>query len=258
VSTPDIAGSTFFYQAQRRSAESVIKVALELLPDAQASPTLIFSIGRCGSTLLFRAFEAAGLAIVSEPDFFTQAAMAGRHQPEDPFLQRAIGRAASLLPYAAFKLRLECNAAPLLVAGAFPAPKILFILRDPVDWASSHHHQSRNSIGAGHWATILKGSLYALAQLARRYPVRIGYYEDFRQLEVAAIVDLLSATGWTGSVTQATLDAVAGRDSHQGAADSRDAVADVPPDPAFRDAFAQEWQRVRPGELIARLALKGL
>jgi len=169
VSTPDIAGSTFFYQAQRRQARTVIKVAVDELPDGNASPTLIFSIGRCGSTLLFRAFEAAGVAIVSEPDYFTQAALAGAH---DRFLQTALGRATHLLPYAAIKLRLECNAAPLLIAGAFRAPKIIFILRDPVDWASSHHRQSRGTIGAAQWVTVLKGSLFALAQLASAYDVR--------------------------------------------------------------------------------------
>ncbi len=258
VSTPDIAGSTFFYQAQRRLARTVVKVPVDALPEAHASPTLIFSIGRCGSTLLFRAFEAAGVRIVSEPDFFTQAAMAGRHQPDDPYLRSAIGRAAQLLPYSAFKLRLECNAAPLLIAGAFETPKVLFILRDPADWASSHRHQSRDTIGAVHWATILKGSLFALGQLAQRYAVRVGYYEDFRRLPVAPIVDLLASTGWTGAVTQQTLDEVARNDSHEGAADSRDVVGDVPPDPAFREEFARERRRVRPAELIDRLELRGL
>ena len=145
-----------------------------------------------------------------------------------------------------------------MIAGAFETPKVLFILRDPADWASSHRHQSRDTIGAVHWATILKGSLFALGQLAQRYAVRVGYYEDFRRLPVAPIVDLLASTGWTGAVTQQTLDEVARKDSHEGAADSRDVVGDVPPDPVFREEFAREWRRVRPAELIDRLELRGL
>ena len=78
VSTPDIAGATFFYQAQRQRARSVIKVPFDALPEAPPSPTLIFSIGRCGSTLLHKAFEAAGVRTVSEPDYFTQAALHSR------------------------------------------------------------------------------------------------------------------------------------------------------------------------------------
>jgi tetratricopeptide (TPR) repeat protein len=134
VSTPDIAGATFLYQAQRHEARSVIKVPFDALPKARASPTLIFSIGRCGSTLLHRAFDAAGVRTVSEPDYFTQAAICAR---QDDALRNAIGGATELLPYAVIKLRAECNHAPLLIAGAFRAPNVIFVLRDPVDWAVS-------------------------------------------------------------------------------------------------------------------------
>ena len=96
VSTPDIAGATFFYQAQRQHARSVIKVPFDALPEARASPTLIFSIGRCGSTLLHKAFEAAGVRTVSEPDYFTQAAL---HGSRDRRSASVIGRATQLLPY---------------------------------------------------------------------------------------------------------------------------------------------------------------
>ncbi|MEP7184048.1 MAG: hypothetical protein ABI886_17870, partial [Betaproteobacteria bacterium] len=258
VSTPDIAGSTFFYQAQRRLAQTVVRVPVDGLPDATASPTLIFSIGRCGSTLLYRAFEAAGIRIVSEPDFFTQAAIKGVRTPDDPFLRTAVGRAMQLLPYSAVKLRLECNAAPLLIAGAFPAPRILFILRDPVDWARSHYRQSRNTIGADRWATILKGSLFALAQLVDRHDVKIGYYEDFRSLASGPIDELIAWTGTAASLPDAARRDVAQKNSHEGGAVATNAVDDVAEDPAFRDTFAREWARVRPVDLIARLKLRGL
>jgi len=254
VSTPDIAGATFFYQAQRRHARTVVKVPVDDLPDGSASPTLIFSIGRCGSTLLFRAFEAAGVAIVSEPDYFTQAALAGS---QDRFLQTALGRATQLLPYSAIKLRLECNAAPLLIAGAFRAPKIIFILRDPVDWASSHHRQSRGTIGAAPWVTVLKGSLYALAQLARAYDVRVCYYEDFRALDAGPIAELMAFAGLAGTASPEALREVAARDSHEGSVEP-ELPADIVADPAFRETFARDWEEARPAELIARLRLRGI
>ncbi len=254
VSTPDIAGSTFFYQAQRRHARTVIKVPVDELPDGSTSPTLIFSIGRCGSTLLFRAFEAAGVAIVSEPDFFTQAALAGT---EGHFLQDAIGRATQLLPYAAIKLRLECNAAPLLIAGAFRAPKILFILRDPVDWASSHHRQSRGTIGAAQWVTVLKGSLFALAQLAQAYDVRVCYYEDFRALDAGTIAELMAFAGLAGAASPEALREVAARNAHEGSAEA-EVQGDFVADPEFRAAFAREWEGSRPVQLIERLRLRGI
>lgn len=184
VSTPDISGATFFYQAQRQHARSVIQVPFDSLPEETDSPALIFSIGRCGSTLLVRALQAAGVRTVSEPDFYTQVAC---HQPLDVALRRVIAGATRLLPYSVIKLRLECNNAPLLISGAFSSPRIMFILRDPVDWAASLRRLSRNSLDLG-WAVGQLGrSLLALDQLTRNHAVRICYYEDFRSLDRAPL-----------------------------------------------------------------------
>jgi hypothetical protein len=253
VSTLDISGATFFYQAQRQYARSVIKVPFDSLPEETESPALIFSIGRCGSTLLVRALQAAGVRTVSEPDFYTQAAC---HQPLDVSLRRVIAGATRLLPYSVIKLRLECNNAPLLIAGAFNSPRIMFILRDPVDWAASLRRLSRNSLDLG-WAVGQLGrSLLALDELSRNYAVRICYYEEFRSLAPGTIADVLSWTGGSESVSTQALRSIAARDAQEGTIVSRASVRDVPDDLPFRDAFRREWSRMRPVELINRLQLK--
>ena len=252
VSTPDISDAAFFYQAQRQHARSVIEVPFESLPEAIASPTLIYSIGRCGSTLLVRALQAAGVSVVSEPDYFTQAAC---HQPPDPSLPRAIAGATRLLPYSVIKLRLECNHAPLLIAGAFRSPRIMFILRHPLDWAASLRRLSRNSLDLGWAVGQLRSSLLALDALSGRYGVRIAYYEDFRDLDPDYVADVLSWIGETRTVSPEALRTVAARDAQEGTIVSRASVDGVPEDPAFREAFSREWSRQRPAELIARLGL---
>jgi hypothetical protein len=253
VSTPDISRASFFYQAQRQYARSVVKVPFELLPEGPASPALIFSIGRCGSTLLVRVLEAAGVRAVAEPDFYTQAAC---HRPLDSSLRSAIAGATRLLPYSAIKLRLECNNAPLLIAGAFRSPRIMFILRDPVDWAASLRRLSRNSLDLHSPLALLTNGLQALAELAENYAVRICYYEDFRELGADSIADVLAWAGCPGSVSRETLQAIAAKDAQDGSNVSRASVQDVPQDLQFRDAFRREWSRLRPAELIARLQLK--
>ena len=253
VSTPDISGAVFFYQAQRQHARSAINVPFESLPKGPASPALIFSIGRCGSTLLVRALEAAGIRAVSEPDFYRQAAC---HRPLDMSLRSAITGATRLLPYSVIKLHLECNNAPVLIAGAFDSPRILFILRDPVDWAASLRRISRNSLQPGWAVGLLRTGLLALEELTRNYPVRICYYEDFRELGTDYIADVLSWVGWSGTVSRETLLAVAAKDAQEGTIVSRAAVRDVPQDLQFREAFRREWSRVRPAALVARLQLK--
>jgi hypothetical protein len=253
VSTPDISDATFFYQAQRQHAHSVIKVPFDALSEGSDAPALIFSVGRCGSTLLVRALQAAGVRTVSEPDFFTQAAC---HQPPDVSLRRAIAGATRLLPYSVIKLRLECNNAPLLIAGAFDSPRIMFVLRDPVDWAASLRRLSRNSLDLG-WAVGQLGrSLRALDELTRNYVVRICYYEDFRTLDSRYVADLVSWTGESGSVSAEALRSIAAKDAQEGSIVSRASVRDVPDDLPFRDEFRRAWSRLRPAELIDRLQLK--
>jgi hypothetical protein len=255
VSTPDISHEVFFYQAQRRYARSVIKVPFELLPKGPASPTLLFSIGRCGSTLLVRALNALGLRTVSEPDFYRQAAY---YATLGTALHAPLAGATGLLPYAAMKLHLECNNAPLLIAGAFPAPTILFILRDPVDWAASLRRISRNSLQP-EWAVgLLKTGLRALDQLCAAYAVRICYYEDFRELGAEYFADLLPGASAPAKPNPSSLSAVAARDAQEGTFVSRAALRGVPEDPAFRESFAREWSRSRPAELIDRLGLRFL
>jgi hypothetical protein len=253
VSTPDITGASFFYQAQRLHARSVIKIPFGSLPEGPPSPVLIFSIGRCGSTLLVRALEAAGIRAVSEPDFYTQAAW---YHPLDGSLRSAIAGATRLLPYSVIKLRLECNNAPLLIAGAFQAPRIIFILRDPVDWAVSLRRLSRNSLDLNSPLVLLTKGLLALDELTQNYPVRICYYEDFRDLGTDQIAEVLSWIGWSGAVSKEALSTVAAKDAQDGTIVSRAAVRDVPHDFQFRDAFEREWSRLRPAELISRLQLK--
>lgn len=255
VSTPDIAGATFFYQAQRQRARSVIKVPFDALPDALASPTLIFSIGRCGSTLLHRAFDAAGVRTVSEPDYFTQAAL---HPHQDDALRNAIGGATELLPYTIIKLRAECNNAPLLIAGAFSAPRVMFVLRDATEWAASVRRLSPLMADPAGIAALLRSLVVGLDDLTRRYEVRICYYEDFRSLTASYINAILAWMNSTARIRPAMASELAGKDAQEDSIVSRAALKDVQDDPAFRAAFRHEWDKVRPAALIERLGLRRL
>jgi hypothetical protein len=254
VSTPDIAAATFFYQAQRAQARSVIRAPFAALPGTRSSPALVFSIGRCGSTLLHQAFRAAGADAVSEPDYFTQAVLYGRH---DAALAAVIGRATQLLPHSIVKLRAECSNAPLLIAGGFPAPRLVFILRDAVGWAESVRRVSDRPTPAG-IAALLRALVAGIEGLAQRYELRICYYEDFRQLTARYVNDLLAWIGSEARIRPAAAAELAATDAQEGTAMSRASLAGVADDPGFREAFRAEWSRVRPRALIERLALRGL
>ncbi|MER7267012.1 hypothetical protein ABT344_01675 [Micromonospora carbonacea] len=91
VQTPpgvDLAGGPFLYLDQYRAARRLVTVPYETLhrlADGLPDPArliLVYSVGRCGSTLLSRALgEVAGVRSYSEPDVFTEITLL-RH--EDP------------------------------------------------------------------------------------------------------------------------------------------------------------------------------
>ncbi len=89
VDTPRAAlDEPFLYQAQFRLAGTVLRVPLPLMRTltegaagaGDQDPVLVFSIGRCGSTLFSRLGAVSGLVSYSEPDIFSGV---GRHR-DDP------------------------------------------------------------------------------------------------------------------------------------------------------------------------------
>ena len=157
VSTPsgiDLKKAPFYYQAQFEHAETVFTVSFDTFLDLSAristpdTLVLIHNIGRCGSTLLSKAFSQLGSCIsYSEPDCFTQTAFwRSRNDPRDELWK-------SLLPAcmnftfrdtgsqrpstAIIKFRSGClNLLDLFLDG-FPNAKHLFLYRDCSSWVAS-------------------------------------------------------------------------------------------------------------------------
>src|SRR5205807_9559763 len=75
----DLSRAPFLYQAQYEAARRLIEVPSDILQclaaEVAIDPSrliLIYSVGRCGSTLVSRAFsEVVGVDSISEPDVFS-------------------------------------------------------------------------------------------------------------------------------------------------------------------------------------------
>ena len=141
------SAAPFYYLHLRRNARSLVSVPIEhgrLGDGAQAEPVFVFSPGRCGSTLLSRILNAAGIASPSEPDFYTQMSSVLWSSPCNPLrapycramwnmsadLCAAVGNAPVI------KLRAECCRAPGLFVRA-PQAKTIMMMRSFEDWAPS-------------------------------------------------------------------------------------------------------------------------
>src|SRR6185503_4627513 len=108
VQTPagvDLLRAPFYYLAQYQHAQRLIAVpydTLHRLADELAEPgnlVLIYSVGRCGSTLISQALKAVdGLLSYSEPDVYTQIAMLRhRNRSRDEEYLRLIGSCTRIL-----------------------------------------------------------------------------------------------------------------------------------------------------------------
>lgn len=156
VSANEAQAAPFYYLQLRRSARTAVMVPWEevaLRQDESRAPILLFSPGRCGSTLVSRILYEARVANVSEADFYTQATSQFLSSAFNPFrrgMRHAVlgmGRdlCASLSSGGpvVVKLRAESCRAPGLVIDPNER-RALFVIREFESWARSTIHTFRN------------------------------------------------------------------------------------------------------------------
>jgi len=156
VSPAEAQAAPFYYLHLRRSARTVAMVSWEAVPICKSesrAPVLLFSPGRCGSTLVSRILYEAGIANVSEADFYTQATSQFLSSALNPWRGRmrnvvfGMGRDLCASLSAAgpviVKLRAESCRAPELVSDPFER-RALFVTRNFESWARSTIKTFRN------------------------------------------------------------------------------------------------------------------
>ncbi len=230
VDTPrGVLDEPFLYQAQFTHASEVLRVPRAVLaerlgqagaPPGQRPPLLVFSIGRCGSTLFSRLCAACGVTSFSEPDVFSALATAQRHDPRSPEIIRAA--MAALTHFAGVgtrgicvKFRSGANAAIGDFLAAFPAARYLFIRRELRAWAASF-------IAKFNWSTEqLVGSLLsahqalqALEGSAARFDLLD--YESFAADPLEVWRRVSDGSGVPAEIA-AALHAIAAQDAQSGA-----------------------------------------
>lgn len=176
----------FYYLHLRRVARRIVSIPFERLSATTPSsdPIFLFSPGRVGSTLISRVLAEAGVASVSEPDFYTQVARPFWQSPVNPFredveaalwqlsddLNGALGTAPVV------KLRAECAAYPELFLRR-PKAKTIVLLRDFESWSRS----TAQVFGAGPAKAVGKylAALRCYETLHHRSDCHLMHYEDW-------------------------------------------------------------------------------
>jgi hypothetical protein len=153
VQTPpgvDLLQPPFYYLAQYQHAQRVIAVPYDTLhrladglPGGASTLVLIYSVGRCGSTLISRSFNAVdGVLSYSEPDVYTQIAML-RHWDgsRDEEYLRLIKTCTRILSRDASTVVLKFRASGIHLADLFhqlyPEARNIFLHRHAERWLES-------------------------------------------------------------------------------------------------------------------------
>lgn len=152
----DLNAAPFFYQAQFEAARELIAVPYETLHQLAASgiydqsrAILLYSMGRCGSTLVLRALaQASRVAAISEPDVFTQLVYLRNSSANDAGEIDRVARSClrvmcgSLLnrrsvAWCAIKFRGSVVGLWEILHAESPRSKVVFLYRAPQEWAES-------------------------------------------------------------------------------------------------------------------------
>ncbi len=180
--------AAFYYLHLRQTARHILSVPFERLPlspvSAHGDPVFLFSPGRAGSTLISRVLAEAGVASVSEPDFYTQVASPFCRSPLNPWRDR-IERAmwhlsddlcAALGAAPVVKLRAECAAYPELFLRR-PHAKTIVLFRSFESWSRS----TAQVFGAGPGKAVGKylAALRCYDVLRRHSDCHLMRYEEW-------------------------------------------------------------------------------
>lgn len=227
VDTPEaVREEAFFYQGQFRHATEVIGIELakvHKLLDArpellEQDPALVFSIGRCGSTLFSKLGGAAGMIDFSEPDVFVSS----HRITEELHARRMLRASVAMLALNAqttpdrmvIKFRSHSNTAIGNFLKVFPNARYVFLMRNLRAWSASFiskfnwsNDQLLNCLVSGAHAMDALESAGARWTLLR--------YEEFSRQPELVCQALVDADKLPAGLRE-RLSEIAGKDSQEG------------------------------------------
>lgn len=216
-STVDLSTVPFYYQTQYDFAQKLISISYEdfyrigTFYERKDIPLiLIYSIGRCGSTLGIRILgEVSNVTSYSEPDVFSQIGQfysSGLYSDCEliQMIRSSVAFICKPLDLAktvwALKIRMSATNMANLFQQAFPQVKSFFLYRNAIDWAKSRtrfistmKYPKKDSVNdyrhsMGHLSKAIAlyeknvgREFYYNEFIAYLWSLRMEQYEDFHQ-----------------------------------------------------------------------------
>lgn len=266
---PAALAAPFLYQAQYEKAQGIVSIPFERLSEltegTECEPTFVFSIGRCGSTLVSALLKAVDQRPASEPDVYSQIANLGADaralmgQPGVANLLRhttlALARVCGRELFV--KLRSQCNGIATELMATIPEARCAYMLREPQSWARSRHRTFGDDPAT--MAHMLKWGVQTYDALvsAGARPALV-WYEDVAARPQRALTDLGVAADRVARLTPEAVAAVMSQDAQEGTGISRSDGTTRQLSAEGLRQFIEEWERIMPKEIIARHGLERL
>jgi len=291
VETPpecDLSRAPFLFQAQYEAATRLVRVPYETLHRLAAEVALdpsrlilIYSVGRCGSTLVSRAFNAVeGVESISEPDVFTQMLGTWGANGLDGEEQAALLRSCTLLQCVpgqikgatawALKFRSMVTELGPLFYALFPTARVVFLYRNAEPWARSflrmigvtepttraslaplrflfgHTHPRVDALDTAsplETAALMWLSVMekCLEMQRQGIPMFVTRYEELNRAPREALAQMFAFCGFPASAV-GDLEAVLTQDSQEGTAISRTSLGETAT--ALTQAHTDELRRI--------------
>jgi hypothetical protein len=261
--------AAFVYQAQRAHATQILSIPIEALEERESfndpEPIFVFSVGRCGSTLLSSLLKATGRRSVSEPDIFTQLAVMRRAESQiigptgtSALIRGSVASFARLCGRGTFlKMRHHCNVLWPQIALAIPDARVVYMLRDRMSWARSRHRVFGD--GPETLMTILRDGVVCLASMVRAgLDPQIVWYEDLISDPLSTLRRLNVESDGRGALDQSVLVMALQKDSQEGSNLARTNVKPRETEDACLRAFDALWRQAGLADTLRRLDLARL
>lgn len=201
----DLGRAPFLYQSQYEAALRAAVVplarlgALAAMVPAPRGLAVLFSTGRCGSTLASRIFaRIPGVHSLSEPDCLTNLAFAraalsaGRTRDLLRDCLRLLGRAPPGCAHVVIKPRSEAVLQAAAYAQAAPGQNAVFLYRGAEDYAASLYRFAQRMTGAAFHGPGILPLVWERASIGLPYAERTGFFPGGAEPDV---VDML-ALSW--------------------------------------------------------------
>ena len=264
------ANATFHYTYLRAHAKHVICLPIQRIPKTIKSPDvvpfLLFSPGRCGSTLMTKISSGLGITSLSEPDIYSQVALQVSHGSnsanEIKLITHLLRYASTLLlrPFSQIsetkvlvKFRSDVNRAPWIVLSSFiKKPKTIFLLRDFCSWCESRRRAFSNSLEQN--LEIYTRSLLTLRFLRQHTDCLLIHYEEIVENRTKVFSQL--ASFYEVELNYEVIDAIANEDSQAGTILAREQLSRQLSNKELAE-IASLWKERAPQALLNELKLQG-